>query len=77
MRAHGILLISGLMFFASASYIHADTVLDILGVEKSLNDAKRNAVNTGDEIAQKFAEQGLRIITAWKEANASLISPHP
>ncbi|MGO6812197.1 hypothetical protein ACCS61_32380 [Rhizobium ruizarguesonis] len=73
MRAHGILLISVLMFFASASYIHADTVLDIFGVEKSLNDAKRNAVNAGDEIAQRFAEQGLKIIAAWKEANASLI----
>jgi hypothetical protein len=73
MRAHGILLISGLLFIASASGIRADTILDIIGVEKSLNDAKRNAVQAGDEVAQRFAEQALKVISAWKEANASLI----
>lgn len=42
-------------------------------MEKSLNDAKKNAVQAGDEVAQRFAEHALKVISAWKEANASLI----
>ncbi|MER9963204.1 hypothetical protein NKJ72_19960 [Mesorhizobium sp. M0045] len=72
MRAK-ILFASGLLVFASAYDIRADTPLDILGVEKSLKDAKNNAVAAGDEIAQRFAEQALKVISAWKEANGSLI----
>jgi hypothetical protein len=51
----------------------ADTPLDIIGVEKSINDVARRAQETGDHIAQAFAEQALRVIAEWKKANSELI----
>jgi len=52
----------------------ADTPLDLLGVEKSMNDAARRAIETGDAIAQAFAEQALRVIAEWKKANEHSIN---
>jgi hypothetical protein len=51
----------------------ADTPLDVLGVEKSVNNAAKRAQETGDTVALAFAEQALRVITEWKKANESLI----
>jgi hypothetical protein len=48
----------------------ADTPLDVLGTEKSINDLARRAQEAGDHIAQAFAEQALRVIAEWKKANA-------
>lgn len=50
-----------------------DTPLDIIGLEKSINDAARRAQETGDHIAQTFANQALKVIAEWKKANADLI----
>lgn len=52
----------------------ADTPLDVFGVEKSINDAARRAQETGDTVARAFADQALKVIAAWKEANQSLIN---
>lgn len=52
---------------------NADTPLDVLGVEKSVNDVARRAQETGDHIAAAFAQQALRVIAEWKKANADLI----
>ena len=51
----------------------ADTPLDIFGVEKSINDLARRAQETGDYIAQAFADKALKVIAEWKKANADLI----
>lgn len=58
----------------NSSLAFADTPLDILGVEKSVNDAARRARETGDAVAAAFAEQALKIIAEWKKANTSLIN---
>lgn len=52
----------------------ADTPLDVLGVEKAVNDASRRAQETGDAVARAFADQALRVIAEWKKANQSLIN---
>jgi hypothetical protein len=54
--------------------VAADTPLDVLGVEKSVNDVSRRAQETGDAIAKSFADQALRVIAEWKEANKELIN---
>jgi|APCry1669192522_1035417.scaffolds.fasta_scaffold03266_3 hypothetical protein len=51
----------------------ADTVADILGAEKSINDLARRAQETGDHLAEAFASQALRVIEEWKKANAELV----
>ena len=66
MVALALLLLGG-----SAS---ADTPLDVLGVEKSVNDVARRAQETGDAIAKSFADQALRVIAEWKKANKELIN---
>ncbi|MBY5439340.1 hypothetical protein [Rhizobium leguminosarum] len=52
----------------------ADTVADILGVEKSINDLSKRAQETGDAVAKAFAEQMLRVIQEWKTANKELLA---
>ena len=58
----------------SAIPASADTPLDVLGVEKSVNDIARRAQETGDAIAKSFGDQALRVIAEWKEANKDLIN---
>jgi hypothetical protein len=71
-RVKVVLFIVAALLLSSVA-AKADTVLDILGVEKSINDAARRAQETGDYIAQSFAEKALNIIAEWKKANADLI----
>lgn len=52
----------------------ADTPLDVLGVEKAINDASRRAQETGDAIARAFADNASRVIAEWKKANQDLIN---
>lgn len=53
---------------------HADTVADILGVEKSINDLSRRAQETGDAVAKAFADQMIKVIEEWKKANKELLA---
>lgn len=69
-----ILAIAAASCLFIAAPARADTPLDLLGLEKSINDVARRAQETGDEIAKAFAKQALEIIKAWKEANKELIN---
>lgn len=63
-----------LVLMLPVSHSRADTPLDILGVEKTVNDAGRKAQETGDRIAQAFAEQALRVLAEWKRTHSDLIN---
>ena len=52
----------------------ADTPLDVLGVEKTVNDLGHQAQVTGDVVAKAFADQAIRVIKAWEKANSGLIN---
>jgi len=67
------LALAAFMVFVAPS-LRADTPLDLLGLEKSINDAARRAQETGDYIAKAFADQALRIIAEWRKANGDLIN---
>lgn len=67
-----IALASALLLFQDP--VFADTPLDIIGVEKSVNDVARRAQETGDQIAKAFAQQAIIVISEWKRANESLIN---
>jgi hypothetical protein len=69
-----IVHVAVVLCLATAVPSRADTPLDMLGLEKSINDVSRRAQETGDEIAKAFANQALEIIKAWKEANKDLIN---
>lgn len=68
------LVIFGTVVIFTSTQAYADTPLDILGVEKNINDMAQRAQQTGDVIARAFAEQALRIIAEWKKANADLLN---
>ncbi|WP_156439831.1 hypothetical protein [Bradyrhizobium valentinum] len=70
----GVIAASLLCLAVSLTGAKADTPLDILGVEKSVNDVARRAQETGDAVARAFAEQALKVIGEWKKANAELIN---
>jgi hypothetical protein len=72
MRKILVIAAASLLFVVAPA--RADTPLDLLGLEKSVNDVARRAQQTGDEIAKAFAKQALEIIKAWKEANKELIN---
>lgn len=74
MRRVIIRFIFGTAAIITSAQAYAETPLDILGVEKNINDLAQRAQQTGDAIARAFAEQALRIIAEWKKANADLIN---
>src|SRR5216683_1205956 len=74
MRSVFLTLVLSLAFAVSSfAGAQADTPLDLLGVEKSINDISRRAQETGDAVAVAFADQALKVIAAWKKANGDLI----
>jgi hypothetical protein len=74
MRAACLIALIATALAVSQLTARADTPLDVIGVEKSINDLARRAQETGDHIAQAFAEQALRVIAEWKKANSGLIN---